>query len=188
MNPFSDTVKFLVRPEWPTYVFWVLLFAAGVAALANLIVDARQRSVKSIWMFLARILLASMWWQQSLWKIPPHYSGLKNWMTRMVQYSALGIQRSFVKNIVLPHLSIFAPVVYGIEVLIAVSLILGIYVRFGATLGALMAINLWLGLYSSPAEWPWTYFFLILLQVTFAVLPTGRSLGIDALRGRKLDG
>jgi len=48
-----------------------------------------------------------------------------------------------------------------------------------------MAINLWLGLYRAPYEWPWTYFFLILLQATFVVLHAGRSLGIDAILARR---
>jgi hypothetical protein len=70
---------------------------------------------------------------------------------------------------------------YGSEVLIAVSLIVGLFSRIGALLDALMAANLWLGLYRAPYEWPWTYFFLMVIQITFLVYPPGRSLGIDAL-------
>jgi len=44
-----------------------------------------------------------------------------------------------------------------------------------------MAINLWLGLYRSPAEWPWTYFFLIVVQIMLLVQRPGRSLGLDAI-------
>jgi hypothetical protein len=44
-----------------------------------------------------------------------------------------------------------------------------------------MAINLWLGLYRSPAEWPWTYFFLIIVQIMLLVQRPGRSLGLDAI-------
>lgn len=194
MNPFSDAVKFLLQGRWPIYLFWLLLLAGLIAAVYNLIVDARQRTAKDIWMCLARILLGSMWWQQTLWKLPPHYtdlpfvpdSGLKHWMIEMVNNAAFRIQSAFVKDIVLPHFNIFAPMVYGIEVLIAASLVLGIFTRLGAALGALMAINLWLGLYRSPMEWPWTYFFLVLLQVTFAVLRAGRNLGIDAIIVRRL--
>jgi hypothetical protein len=32
-----------------------------------------------------------------------------------------------------------------------------------------MAINLWLGLYHSRGEWPWTYFFLIVIQLLFVI-------------------
>ena len=75
--------------------------------------------------------------------------------------------------------------VYAIEVAIAVSLILGLATRLGALLGALMAINLWLGLYNSPTEWPWTYMFLVVLQLIYVIDPPGRSLGIDALVWRR---
>jgi hypothetical protein len=47
-----------------------------------------------------------------------------------------------------------------------------------------MAINLWLGLYNAPGEWPWTYMFLVVLQLIFVINPPGRSLGIDALAWR----
>jgi hypothetical protein len=43
-----------------------------------------------------------------------------------------------------------------------------------------MAINLWLGLYRSAAEWPWTYFFLIIVQIMLLVQRPGHSLGLDA--------
>jgi len=80
---------------------------------------------------------------------------------------------------------VFGPLVYAIEVFIAVSLILGVVTRVGAALGALMAINLWLGLYNAPNEWPWTYMFLVVLQLIFLINPPGRSLGIDALAWRR---
>ena len=44
-------------------------------------------------------------------------------------------------------------------------------------IGALQIVNFWLGLYSAPNEWPWTYFFLIVLQLIFASDHYGRSLG-----------
>jgi hypothetical protein len=58
---------------------------------------------------------------------------------------------------------------------------LGVFVRLFALVGALQILNLWLGLYSAPGEWPWTYFFLVLLQLMFAIHCYGRALGIDAL-------
>ena len=99
----------------------------------------------------------------------------------MGKSAAIPLQADFVNHVVLPHFYLFAPAVYGLEVLTAVSLILGVGVRFWATIGALQIANLWLGLYSAPGEWPWTYFFLLVLQLIFAVHQYGRSLGIDAL-------
>lgn len=86
----------------------------------------------------------------------------------------------------LPRIGVFGPLVYLIEVAIGVSLMLGLLSRLGALVGALMAINLWLGLYSAPNEWPWTYFFLVVIQFLFVIDPPGRSLGADALIGGRL--
>ena len=65
--------------------------------------------------------------------------------------------------------------------MVALSLILGLFLRLGGVIGALQIANLWLGLYSAPGEWPWTYFFLLLLMLSFALHHYGRSLGLDAL-------
>jgi hypothetical protein len=45
----------------------------------------------------------------------------------------------------------------------------------------------WLGLYNAPGEWPWTYMFLVVLQLIFLINPPGRSLGVDALAWRRED-
>jgi uncharacterized membrane protein YphA (DoxX/SURF4 family) len=86
-----------------------------------------------------------------------------------------------VGDLVLPNIGFFGPLVYLIELTIGVSLMLGLCSRAGALLGLLMAVNLWLGLYSAPGEWPWTYMFLIIIQALFAIDPPGRRLGADAV-------
>jgi uncharacterized membrane protein YphA (DoxX/SURF4 family) len=135
---------------------------------------------------LLRVIIGIMWWQQSLWKIPPHYDwGLIHWMEEMVEHASTQLQSVLVRDLVLPNIAVFGPLVYAIEVAIAVSLILGVVTRLGAALGALMAINLWLGLYNAPGEWPWTYMFLVVLQLIFLINPPGRSLGVDALAWRR---
>jgi hypothetical protein len=54
-------------------------------------------------------------------------------------------------------------------------------VRLWGWIGALQVLNLWLGLYNAQGEWPWTYFFLLVLMVIFALHRYGRSLGLDAI-------
>jgi hypothetical protein len=193
MNPFTDTLAFLTRNEWPIYVFWLLLLGSlGIAAF-NLLQDPAQRTGRHVWMWVARLLIGGLWWQQTLWKLPPTYTdspdgvsgGLHYWVGEMVQHSAFGIQSWLVEKVIQPHFYFFAPQVYLTEVIIAVSLLLGVFTRLGGVLGALMAMNLWLGLYRAPYEWPWAYFFLIMLQTTFVVLHAGRSLGFDAILARR---
>lgn len=190
-TPITDVMGFLVEPHWTTAVLWVLIVASVVIALRVAAARPDQRSLGALGDWVARFLLGAMWWQQSLWKLPPHYTddptppfgtnGLAFWMKKMAEYAPFKWHGAFVETVVLPHFYWFAPIVYGIEVVVGVSLILGLLTRLGAGLGLLMAVNLWAGLYVAPHEWPWTYFFLVLLQLVFTLHPPGRSLGLDAL-------
>jgi uncharacterized membrane protein YphA (DoxX/SURF4 family) len=180
-NPLQDAVAFLSMPRAPTVIFWLLLVGSCAIAGAALRADPAQRTARHIGIWLLRLIVGSMWWQQSLWKIPSNYDGLIYWMKQMVDHASIPLQAKLVQDIVLPNIVLFGPLVYAAEVLIAVSLMLGLLTRIGAGLGALMALNLWLGLYSAPGEWPWTYGFLVIIQVLFVLDPPGRSLGADVV-------
>jgi len=185
-NPLSDALSFLTAAMWTTPVFWLLLLSCAAAAIFAWRGDSTQRSIRHIGNCLLRVIVGTMWWQQSLWKIPPHYDwGLIHWMQEMVEHASTQLQGDLVRDIVLPNIAVFGPLVYAIEVAIAVSLIVGVVTRLGAALGALMAINLWLGLYNAPGEWPWTYMFLVVLGLLYMLNPPGRSLGVDAITWRR---
>jgi uncharacterized membrane protein YphA (DoxX/SURF4 family) len=185
-DPFTDALAFLADIGFPKPAFWLLLLGSAAAAVTVWRIDPAQRSIRHIGICLLRIMVGTMWWQQSLWKVPPHYDwGLIHWMQEMVEHASTQLQSVLVRDLVLPNIAIFGPLVYTIEVAIAVSLILGLATRLGALLGALMAINLWLGLYNVPSEWPWTYMFLLVLQLIYLIDPPGRSLGVDALLWRR---
>ena len=190
-NPFSDVVTFVTDPGWMTAVFWLLVLASVLIAVSVWRRHPAQRSFQSLVRWSFRFVIGAFWWQQSLWKLPPLYTdhpeapfgrtGLAYWMGLMGKHAAIPLQADLVNTVVLPHFYLFAPVVYALEVLTGVSLMLGLFVRPFAIIGALQILNLWLGLYSAPGEWPWTYFFLFLLQLMFAVHCYGRSLGLDAI-------
>jgi len=83
---------------------------------------------------------------------------------------------------------VFAPIVYAAEGLTDVSLMLGMFTRLFGVIGALQLLNIWLGLYNASGEWPWTAFFLLVLQLMFAVHCYGRSPGVDALLTTNISG
>jgi hypothetical protein len=192
-NPIADAIEFLTGSTL-FYVFIVLVAASLIIAGINLSRDPGQRNIKDISIFMLRFFIGCMWWQQSLWKLPPTYTdhadgsgGLRYWVDRMVDGAAFQLQSDFVHFVVQPYFLAFAPIVYATEVFIGASLMTGTAVRLSGLLGAAMAINLWLGLYHSRGEWPWTYFFLIVIQLMFALQRAGRSLGGDALIVRSLE-
>ncbi len=178
-NPVSDLLVFLTNSIWPTAVYWVLLLASVGIAFSAWQRDPAQRTVRTVGVAVLRLIMGTMWWQQSLWKIPPNYDGLVFWMKQMVAHSSIPLQAAAVDQFVVPHISVFGPLVYLLEVLIGVSLMLGVVTRLFAVLGLLMALNLWVGLYSAPNEWPWTYGYLIVIQALFVLDPPGRRLGLE---------
>jgi uncharacterized membrane protein YphA (DoxX/SURF4 family) len=190
-DPISDAVAFLLQPTWTTGVFWLLGLASIAIAVYAFATIPSQRHLTYVCDWAFRVLIGCMWWQQTLWKLPPYYTdhpeqpfgetGLAYWMGVMGKSAAIPAQADFVNNIVLPNFYLFAPIVYAAEVLTAVSLLLGLFVRLGGVIGALQILNLWLGLYNAPGEWPWTYFFLLLLMLIFALHRYGRRLGLDAI-------
>ena len=180
-NPFSDGVFFLREGYWATPVFWTLLIASLVIAALAFKSSAEQRTIDHMVRYLVRGIIGLMWWQQSLWKVPPDFEGLRHWTEEMVKNAAFPIQARLIENIVFPNFVPFGYLIYATEVAIGVSLLLGLFVRASSTVGALLIFNIYLGLYRSESEWPWTYAFLVLLMVLFAVERYGRSLGADAL-------
>lgn len=189
-NPVSDLIAFLTDPNWPTPVFWLLAIASVLIAVIVWRRRPEQRDFSHLAQWSFRFVMGGFWWQQTLWKLPPSFAqdpsnplttGLAYWMSQIGKYAAIPLQGYVFGNIVLPHFYVFAPIVYAAEVLVAVSLMLGLFTRLFAAFGALQILNLWLGLYNAPGEWPWTYFFLLVLQLMFAVHCYGRALGIDAL-------
>jgi uncharacterized membrane protein YphA (DoxX/SURF4 family) len=171
-----------------------LVIASLVIAGINLARDPGQRNVKDLATYALRFFIGCMWWQQTLWKLPPTYTdlpdgsgGLRYWVSKMVDGAAFSLHSNFVQYVVQPNFLLFAPIVYATEVFIGASLMTGTAVRLSGFVGAAMAINLWLGLYSTHGEWPWTYFFLIVVQLMFALYRVGRSLGVDALITHRLE-
>lgn len=190
-TPITDVWDFLTEPSWTTSVFWLLLIGSMAIAGRAWMRQPEQRSLAKLGDWLLRLLIGAMWWEESLWKLPPYYTddpsapfgttGLSFWMGQMAEYAPFPLQARFVKDVVLTHFYVFAPIVYLTEVAIGVSLMLGLLSRLGGLLGLLMALNLWAGLYVAPHEWPWTYFFLVTIQGFLTLHPRGRSLGFDAL-------
>jgi len=197
VDPFADAWTFLIgatgdqqaleAARYPFVLLFLVLLAGSVAiARANWRADPAQRTAAHLWTWLFRVLIGVMWFQGSLWKLPlPVSGGLQFWTEQMVKYAAFPFYAALVQDVMLPHMAIVDPLVFLAEMGLAISYILGLAVRPVATLGALYALGLWIGLYRHPDEWPWEYIFLATVQGMFAVHAAGRSLGLDALLQRR---
>src|SRR5690348_8268017 len=138
---------------------------------------------------LIRIFVGYLWFQQLFWKLPPTFAGLYGYIVRESQhaiipgYGAL-LQHTFLAGCTSPSspvgCTLFVPLaacVWTAELLVALSLMFGLFTRFGALLSTLLALQLYVGL--AYTEWIWTYGMLVLLGLGLVAIPAGRRLGLD---------
>jgi uncharacterized membrane protein YphA (DoxX/SURF4 family) len=165
-------------------ILFVVLIAASIyIAWRNWQDDREQQTGRHLGTWFVRVMIGCMWFQGMLWKLPlPVSGGLQYWTEQMGTRAAFAFHREFVTGIVIPNLHLLAPFVFLAELTFAVSLILGLGVRLASVLAVPFVLNLWLGIYiaGDPAEWPWSYVFLLFLMLMFALHAAGRSLGLDA--------
>ena len=162
-----------------------LLVGSVAIAMTLAVRDPQQRTAAHVGRWLVRLLLGTMWFQGSLWKLPlPVSGGLQFWTSEMAKYSAFGWHEALVQNVMLPNLWLLGLPTLMVEVGLAASLMLGLGVRVSGIVAALWTVNLWIGLYRHPSEWPWTYVFIMMAGVLLSVGHAGRSLGLDALAPR----
>src|ERR1700739_969710 len=191
-NPITDVLHFLTattsdylhQGNWRYLIlalFWALLAASITIGARNWWEESEQRSGRHLGICLVRMLIGCMWFQGMLWKLPlPVSGGLQYWTQQESTGAAFEFHRTFMTDVVLPHMTIFGPIVFLAELVFAGSMLLGLSVRLVGVLAAAYTLHLWLGLYDNSSEWPWTYMFLALLMFLFALEGAGRSLGLDA--------
>jgi len=197
-NPFTDVWHFLTattndylhQGSWRYLIlalFWALLLVSIFMAVRNWQEDPTQRTGRHLGIWLARVLIGCLWFQGMLWKLPlPVSDGLQYWTEQESTSAAFEFHRTFLKDAVLPHMTIFGPIVFLAELVFAGSMLLGLAVRLVGVLAFIYVLQLWLGLYANPSEWPWTYMCLALLMFLFALEGAGRSLGLDAWLRREV--
>lgn len=106
------------------------------------------------------------------------------------QYVAHGIGKAgapyhdFLLNVVQPNALVFAELVRFGELLVGISLAVGLLSRLGGLFGIVLAVNYLAarGALTSFSGWASIDGCLMLLSAISLVLPTGRVLGLDAFR------
>jgi thiosulfate dehydrogenase [quinone] large subunit len=92
-----------------------------------------------------RVLLGIFWLLQLTWKPPPSFgcpdAGLCLWLNMEVQYPVIQLYADFVRQIVQPNVYLFGWITTITEVLIGLSLVLGLFTRLGALVGAAWTIS-----------------------------------------------
>ena len=140
---------------------------------------------------LIRIFVGYLWFQQLFWKMPPDFAGLYPYIIRESQHTIIPgygyiLQHTFLNSCTSLHTAsgctFFVPLAASVwiaELIVAMSLMFGVFTRVGAILGVILATQLYVGLAYAPGEWYWTYGMLVLLCLVLTAIPAGRRLGVD---------
>ena len=167
---------------------------AAEAGGASAVLLGWLRATAPLWSLgLARIAYGLLWWQQSKWKVPSDDFGRKSggglwyWVQQEIQYPTVTAFKDFLVNVMIPHWTFFGWMTLITETFISVTLILGLFTRFGSLVAIGMAANITIGILGVPHEWVWTYVMLIALPAVLLLTDAGRSFGLDAFVAPRLD-
>src|SRR6266568_4451572 len=165
----------------------VAVTGAKESGAATTPITLSERSLTGL--ALIRIFVGYLFFQQLFWKMPPGFRGLYPYIIRESQhtiipgYGAL-LQHTFLAgctSLSTPAgCTAFVPLaacVWTAELLVSISLMVGLFTRFGAILATILSLQLYVGL--AYTEWIWTYGMLVLLALVFVAMPAGRRLGVD---------
>jgi len=117
------------------------------------------------------------------------HAGFPQYLQGYINTEAVSIYRPFLVHLIQPHTVFFGYVVGILELWIAASLILGLWVRPTSILGALFMLNLTLSTWWAPGHGVafWRYFGaeldtipLLFLFLIFFASDAGRCWGLDA--------
>lgn len=140
------------------------------------------------WLAFFRIFSGLVWLSYGLDKFRRHFMPPAGYMVDFIQKAAhntAGLYHDFLLYVVLPHATIFAELVRWGEVLVGISLFVGLFTRIGGVGGMLLALNY------MPANYAfWNYEIPLLqlpdaqvlaLSAISALFPTGLVFGLDGL-------
>ncbi len=163
------------------------VIGAKARSNAALPITLSERSITGL--ALIRIFVGYLWFQQLFWKMPPTFAGLYMYIVRESQHTIVPgygyvLQHTFLTGCTSLHsasgCTFFVPLAAGVwtaELIVALTLMFGMFTRFGAILSIILASQLYVGL--AYVDWYWTYGMLVLLGLALTAIPAGRRLGFD---------
>jgi thiosulfate dehydrogenase [quinone] large subunit len=118
----------------------------------------------------------------------------EQWLKDFISQGAVGFYAGFLHKIVLPHHVFFGYLVGVVELLIGLSLVMGLFVRAASVAGALHMISLTLATWWEPGHNvpAWRYFGaeldhlpLLFLFLIFFTTHAGRTWGLDGVLAQR---
>ena len=144
------------------------------------------------WLAIFRIYAGAFWLIHAIPKFTDSASFLppSGFMPMMIQKSigsSTGFYHDFLANTVMPNLGIFAQLVRAGELLVGISLVLGLLSRLGGLGGVFLALNYMLAknAFGAPDGYAGLDFVAIVISLLNVVLPTDARWSLDTALFRR---
>jgi hypothetical protein len=129
---------------------------------------------------LFRVVFGLLYLDMALQKAPwKQFGWLRGWIEREIAHPAFPLVADFLRDAVLPNLTLVGVLTFVVEMALGVALLLGLLTRLAGLAGALWQGNIAIQAYAVPGEWYWIWPLLTLPQLCFAFSGAGRVLGVD---------
>ncbi len=116
--------------------------------------------------------------QKAPWVDPP-FGWFSSMVNNIIKYPNFAWYSNFYAQTVQSNLQLFGWISFLTELVVAISLIAGIYSVLGGALGGLHVTWFALGALGWPHEWEWSYIFWAAICFMLAATKAGRVLGAD---------
>jgi len=144
------------------------------------------------WLAIFRIYTGAFWLIHAIPKFTDSASFLPpdGFMPQMVQKSigsTTGFYHDFLANTALPNIAVFAQLVRAGELLVGISLVLGLFSRIGGLGGMFLALNYMLAknAFGAPDGYGGLDFVAIVISFFNLVLPTDARWALDTVLFRR---
>src|SRR5712692_6363511 len=152
-------------------------------------VDAARGVLPGWPLAVLRIAFGILYMDMALQKAPwEHFGWLERFIRQEIEHPAFGVVAGFLRDVVLPNLTLFGTLTFVVELALGVALVAGLLTRLVAAAGFLWQVNIAVQAFNVPGEWYWIWQLLTLPQFTFAACGAGRVFGLDAWLRQRLAG
>ena len=150
-----------------------------------------EKEIVRLGLGFLRLIYGAYWLYAASWKVPPDFgrttnTGLWHWISQGVQHPTSSWYQSLLEQIVIPNFVTFGYLVLFVELVIGLSVFLGVLTRLGTALGVIMSANIMLTVASVPGETIWFYVALSGLHLLLGTTRSGRFWGLDARLAQSL--
>lgn len=148
--------------------------------IKDILKESWNHKVSALGPVILRITLGILWLEMGIQKLHPNFmKGLESKLKFWAEENPYPWYKYFLENIAIPHWQAFGYQVMLGELLVGLSLILGILTLLSGFFGFIMILNFYFASSYAEGQWYWTFWIIAVSHIVIMLTRAGRSFGVD---------